>query len=271
MSFQQMQMLSGMIERANLAWNKHWQGGPAVSSSDASPVELANGMRITLLSPRRNELNQLGAYWRKDLDRAPLVSDEPLVDDDMPAVSTRAGVTRKGSGRKRSAPETGKMNIEALAAKVFVGDKSVVNAASIAFLAEYNGKALLVGGDAHDSVLSESIRMLLRQRKLKRLSLDAFVIPHGGSFRNVGPELLKLLDCERYMVSTDGSKFQNPDRVTIARIITYGRAAPDRPLTLIFNYRSEFTEPWANAELKKRYRYEAIYSTAPDAGIKVEI
>jgi hypothetical protein len=25
------------------------------------------------------------------------------------------------------------------------------------------------------------------------------------------------------------------------------------------------------AELKKRYRYETIYSTAPDAGVKVEI
>jgi hypothetical protein len=103
------------------------------------------------------------------------------------------------------------------------------------------------------------------------LPLDAFVIPHGGSSHNVGPELLQLLDCDRYMVSTDGSKYQNPGRETIARIITYGRASPDRSLTLIFNYRSEFTEPWSNAELKKRYRYEAIYPTTPDAGVKVEI
>jgi hypothetical protein len=270
MSFQQMQMLSGMIERANLLWNKHWQGGPAVSSSNASSVELANGMRITLLSPRRNDLDRLGTHWRKNLNRED-VSEARPVGDDIPDAAARGGASRKRAGRKQGATTTGRINVEALAAKVFVGDASVVNAASIAFLAEYNDKTLLVGGDAHDSVLIESIRMLLRRRRLKRLPLDAFVIPHGGSSHNVGRELLQLLDCERYMVSADGSKFQNPDRVTIARIITYGRATPDRPLTLIFNYRSEFTEPWANAELKKRYRYEAIYPAAPDAGIKVGI
>jgi hypothetical protein len=264
MSFRQVETLSAMIERANLPWNKQWQGGPAVSSSNASSVELASGMRITLLSPRHNELDRLGTYLRK--------TGEPrLVGDDMSTVGTRDGVTRERSSRKQGATDTRKMNVEALAAKAFVTDRSVVNAASIAFLAEYNGKALLVGGDAHDSVLSESIRMLLNRRNLKRLPLDAFVIPHGGSSGNVGRELLQLLDCERYMVSTDGSRFQHPHRETIARIIVYGRVTPDRPLTLIFNYRSEFTDPWANAELKNRYRYEAIYPTVPDAGVKVEI
>jgi hypothetical protein len=265
MSFRQVETLSAMIERADLPWNKQWQGGPAVSSSNASSVELASGMRITLLSPRRNELDRLGNYWRKDLGEA------RLVGDDMSTLGTRDGVTRERSSQKQGATDTGKMNVEALAAKAFVGDVSVVNAASIAFLAEYNGKALLVGGDAHDSVLSESIRMLLKRRNLKRLPLDAFVIPRGGSSRNVGRELLQLLDCDRYMVSTDGTRYQHPDRETIARIIVYGRATPDRPLTLIFNYRSKFTDPWANAELKNRYRYEAIYPTAPDAGVKVEI
>jgi hypothetical protein len=266
MSFRQVEALSAMIERANLPWNKQWNGGPAVSSSNASSVELASGVSITLLSPRHNELDRLGDHWGKQRKSS---SETPLIGDDRSTVGTREGVKR--SSRKQDATASGEMNIEALAAKVFVGDASLPNAASIAFLAEYNGKAVLVGGDANDSVLIESIRILLKRRSLERLPLDSFVIPHGGSSRNVSRELLQLLDCERYMVSSDGSKFNHPDRETIARIIVYGRVTPDQPLTLIFNYRSESTEPWANAELKNRYRYEAIYPTAPDAGIKIEI
>jgi hypothetical protein len=80
-----------------------------------------------------------------------------------------------------------------------------------------------------------------------------------------------LLECDRYLFSTDGSAFQHPDRETIARILTYGRASPDRPLTLVFNYRSPTTEIWANPALQSRYRYRALYPEQNGQGIKLQV
>lgn len=187
-------------------------------------------------------------------------------------IQTVESLARRVSPPQAPSPKvSGTLNVEALANAAFSEDTGIANAASIAFLAEFSGKALLVGGDARSDVLCDSIRSLLSQREQKRLRLDAFVIPHGGSQRNLSRELLELLECDRYLVSTNGAVFQHPNRETIARIITFGRATPDRPLTLVCNYRSQFTDVWANPELQKRYRYTLVYPHQPDAGITVRI
>jgi beta-lactamase superfamily II metal-dependent hydrolase len=161
--------------------------------------------------------------------------------------------------------------VAALANTPFTSDRSISNASSIAFLAELHGKSLLVGGDARAEVLCRSIAALLAQRGPERLRVDAFVVPHAGSARNMNRELLVLLECDRYLFSTDGSAFQHPDRETIARILAYGRASPDRPLTLVFNYRSPTTEVWANEELQSRYHYRALYPEQNGQGIKLQV
>jgi hypothetical protein len=79
------------------------------------------------------------------------------------------------------------------------------------------------------------------------------------------------VECDRYLISTNGAVFRHPHRETIARIITFGRATSDRPLTLVLNYRSQFTEVWSNPELQQRYRYTAHYPQQPDAGVKVQV
>jgi hypothetical protein len=167
--------------------------------------------------------------------------------------------------------EAGIPDVEALSARRFKEDASVPNASSIAFLAEYQDKSLLVGGDAIDSVLCNSIRMLLERRGQRRLRVDGFVVPHSASARNLGPELLQLLDCERYLISTNGAIYKLPDRETIARILVHGRASEDRVITLVFNYRTEFTQIWDDAKLKQRYRYETVFPSSPTGGIRMSL
>jgi hypothetical protein len=161
--------------------------------------------------------------------------------------------------------------VQALASSPFNDDRSLSNAASIAFLAELHGKALLIGGDAHARILCRSIAELLAQRGQERLRVDAFVVPQAGSLRNMNRELLGLLECDRYLFSTDGTAFRHPDRETIARILIYGRPSPDRPLTLVFNYRTPTTEIWANPQLQSLYRYRAVYPEQTGAGIKIQL
>ena len=164
-----------------------------------------------------------------------------------------------------------KLDVEALATSRFIADNGAANAASIAFLAEFHDRSLLIGGDAQAAVLCESIRTLLAQRHQSRLRVDAFVLPHAGSARNLNRELLELLACDRYLISTDGTAFMHPDRETVARIIMYGRASTDSRPVLVFNYRTRYTEIWADPSLQERYRYDAVYPASGMAGIKVQI
>lgn len=412
MSVRQGSAIETVLTNSAIAWNMAWDGGPIVAGP-ASPKQLAGGLRITVLSPRRPELDRLAKHWQDQLERGAPKRPKVQESEDEPTLLSRradvlvlhsakdakwkevferqlrqseSGVTwgfeslesarllgaAPQSGLPRVVSSAGKvlllisahalesrgftqqvlplledasaserrfgswaligrsewqrlplaqvqaahdirkplsglsaterdrvvrgiiqtmesmalqdatpqapaaktsstLNVEALANAAFSEDAGIANAASIAFLAEFNGKALLVGGDARSDVLCDSIRSLLSLRAQKRLRLDAFVIPHGGSQRNLSRQLLDLLECDRYLVSTNGAVFQHPNRETIARIITFGRAALDRPLTLVFNYRSQFTEVWANPELQQRYRYTAIYPQQPGAGVKVQI
>ena len=129
-------------------------------------------------------------------------------------------------------------------------DCGVPNGTSIAVLAEFRGAAALLSADAHAPVLAGSIRSLLKKRRGERLKLDAFKVSHHASQNNLSTELLELLDCPRYLVSTNGEHFCHPDREAVARIIKYGGARP----SLYFNYRSKYNDVWVRPDLQEQYR-----------------
>jgi hypothetical protein len=186
-------------------------------------------------------------------------------------VNERASNPPASASQRHRGADDGPIDIEALIGRPYTPDRSVANNSSLAFLAELQGKAVLICGDASAEVLAASIRAVIGRRGQGRLRVDAFVVPHNGSARNLTRELLALLDCERYLISTNGSTFRHPDRETIARILAFGRSSPSTPLTLVFNYRSLWTDVWDNPELKARWNYQTVYPTGNDGGIKVQI
>ena len=78
-------------------------------------------------------------------------------------------------------------------------------------------------------------------------------------------ELLELLDCPRYLVSSNGNIFYHPDREAIARVILHGGESP----TLCFNYRSTLNGLWDEKVLKERYSYKTIYPPKESKGLRV--
>lgn len=271
MSVLQVAQISELLQATNMAWNRSWDGGPvALTGESLAAKPLPGGMHITILSPERRDVQIRAVQWGREQatrglgDAGPPDSDEAVPAPPGGKAATKSSSRRRDTGR-------GPPDVNELANTPFTDDRSSSNAASIAFLAEREGRSLLVGGDAHAGVLCRSIAALLAQRGQERLRLDAFVVPHAGSARNMNRELLALLECDRYLFSTDGTAFQHPDRETIARILVYGRASPDRPLTLVFNYRTATTEVWANPQLQSRYSYRALYPEQNGAGIKVQL
>ena len=136
-----------------------------------------------------------------------------------------------------------------------------------AFLAEFEGKRCLFAGDAHPSVLEDSIQRLLEERGEPCLQLDAFKLPHHGSKANLSPDLLRLLACDLYLVSTNGSYFGHPDQEAIARILLHGGDEP----TLLFNYRCEENEVWDDEILMDDFGFWAVYPAEDHQGLVLEL
>ncbi|MDA1987128.1 ComEC/Rec2 family competence protein [Bacillus anthracis] len=112
-------------------------------------------------------------------------------------------------------------SIRELASNKFIPDTSKVNASSIAFLFEYQGKKLLLLGDAHSSVVTEGLQKLGYNRENK-LKVDIVKVSHHGSRRNTNNDLLELIDCSNFIISTDGGRNARalPDKEALSRIIT---------------------------------------------------
>ncbi|HSJ92137.1 MAG TPA: CHAT domain-containing protein [Ilumatobacter sp.] len=224
---------------------------PIVTDGEDHPeVVLAGGLRLTVLSPTPSALGKLGRHWYAALDEL-----DPR----------RAMLGRRPRPVPPARPS--ELDLEQLAASGPTRDSSVPNLSSIAVLAEYGGRAVLLTGDAHADVLTSSIVALQRRRGRdgEPLRLDALKLSHHGSANATTRELLEAIDCTNYLVPTDGSGFYHPDREAIARVIVHGGRAP----TIHFNARSDLNEFWGDADLQARYHYTTVYPD--DEGLLVTL
>lgn len=106
---------------------------------------------------------------------------------------------------------------------VFVGDSSIANGSSIAFILEADNKKMLFFGDAYAEVLTDSLRGL-GYTKENPIKAEFVKVSHHGSKHNTSPELLDLIDTRVFIVSTDGAHFNHPDKITLARILSHNPA-----------------------------------------------
>ena len=255
------EQFSDLLEQRKLPWNRKMT--PAGDSPPAPVVvaagqslpfyDLDGGMRLTVLSPGKAQLERMARDWKK-----------ALVELNPQKVAML--------GRK-PAPQPVKdfaaFALEPLASAPARPDPSVANGSSIALLAEFDGRSVLLTGDAHADVLIQSIGQLMRERGKdgQKLKLDAVKLSHHGSGNATTIALLQVLDCGRFLVSTNGNIFNHPDREAIARVILHGGKAP----TLCFNYRSAMNALWGEPILRERYGYATEYPDAEGAGLRVRL
>ena len=235
-------------------WNAAFGQGPvSVDSLEAKrSLDLAGGLRLTLLAPADHDLARLESVWNDWLQANRL---REIDSDDDPA--TPVGLEAMGS-----------INVEQLAAEPFHEDDEPPNGSSIAFLAEYDGKRVLLGADAHPSRIAASLTAL-GYGPQNRLKLDLFKLCHHGSKKNTSPALLAMLDCKRFAISTDGSKHDHPDAQAIARLLVQDR---ETPKTLYFNTRQPNALAWQEADLQRDWAYATVFPDAPAfAGLAIDI
>ena len=152
--------------------------------ADDKPVDLLNrdGLRITLVAPSKQRMQQLFADWKR-----------------------------------KSAKATGnKAEIAALLAAYT--DASVYNLSSLVFVVEYlhpvvGTMRMLLTGDARGDDIVAGLNMagLLNNGKAH---FNILKMPHHGSARNMTERFLNDITADHYLISADG-RHDNPDAETL--------------------------------------------------------
>jgi hypothetical protein len=236
---------------ADIQWpvNARFGGKPILV--DANPVEIVLGdLRLHLLSPDFAKLDRLRKEWRKW--RAPKASSEtPQPNAHLHAFGKR--------------PMPAVLNVETLSGPSNT-DSTLPNGTSIAFVAEYEGRRVLLGADAHPDVLLGTIPGLAAGAA--KLAVDLVKLPHHGSRANLTRALLEAIDCNRFAISTSGVVFGHPDPEAISRILRFASAGRKM---LYFNYASDRTLPWDNPSLQAQFGYECVFPKPDGEGLTIDI
>lgn len=232
-----------------LPWNKLFSGSPVMIKKDEMLpcVDLAGGMTLTLLSPTTEQLVNLIPEWKKTCEDA--------------GIAPGSGAKPAKATRRKGPTMLGDPSVELLADMRFTSDKAKPNGSSIAVMAEYKGKRMLLAADAHAPVLLASLN---RMEEAAPIEVDVVKLAHHGSKNNTNIELVKKVKSKNWIVSTNGKKFEHPDQEAIARVIKYGAKGQ----TLLFNYRTKFNDMWDSATLKRKHGYTTLYR---DSGVKLEL
>ncbi len=229
--------LSAALIKGQLPWNVKWKRkAVCLPKKGLKSLKLAGGLTLTLLSPDREKLTKLIPVWEKECKKAGLIPGIGSKPSELKGIESFGGI-----------------DIEQLAASPFHDDGGAPNGSSIAVLAQYKKKKVLLAGDAHADRLIASIKTL--KKSAKRLKLDAFKVAHHASEHNLSAELVKLLDCRRYLVSTNGSYFKHPTAAALARLVKFG----GKNATVFFNYNTKYTKPWNKDTWKTKYGYDVVF------------
>lgn len=241
-------LLSQGAAGTKLPWNERFGRAAVMTRGDGAFETIAfdGGPTLTLLSPTPRRLVALRNTWQTELGK--LQRGEP--SDAEPA-----GVAMPLD------------DLAKLAALKTKRDDSVANGSSIAFLLEYRGRRCLFAADAFDSVLGPALTSLANVRDGRPIDLDVFKLPHHGSKGNVVESLLDIVPADHYVVSTNGDRFNHPDDIALARVVTRAK----RPPTLWFNYAGEAAKRWSDPALTERYRFRTRQPGAGEAGVRIEL
>jgi hypothetical protein len=126
-------------------------------------------------------------------------------------------------------------------------DGSVPNLSSIAAIARYRDKTILLTGDARGDYLIEGLKAEGLLADGGTLHVDILKMPHHGSDRNVDPAFFTTVTADHYVASADGT-FGNPDRPTLEMLIERrGKAA---------EYVIHLTYPLAQIDARRKEIWE---------------
>lgn len=130
--------------------------------------------------------------------------------------------------------------------KQFETDSSPTNKSSIAFLLEAFDKKILFTGDAFAEDLEKDLKSL-GYTKDNRLNLDFYKVSHHGSRHNTNEDLLALINCKNFIISTNKTNSGRPSKECMGRIVL----SMGDGISFWFNYNMEEYHIFSSEELEE--------------------
>lgn len=121
---------------------------------------------------------------------------------------------------------------------------SIVNDVSIGILIKFNDIKMVFTGDLYFEK---------KHNNKKILMVDVLKVPHHGSYWN-NCEIMENIIANNYIISTDGKKYEHPDKNILANIIINNK----QKKKIIFNYEIDSINILKEQEQKNKYNYECI-------------
>lgn len=199
-----------------------------------------HGADISVLTPSTSALKRLHREWRKE------TSHERSLD-----------------------PNDYSLSLEALYRRPERSDASIVNGSSISYIFEYHQTRILMLGDAWAADVAEALN-LLGYTKEEPLRLDAVKLSHHASRASISADLLNRIDCDTFVISTDGSRHQLPHKETFARILLHPNRDKSREIHFIFNYNNPTLRKIFQEEEMLRHHFRCSYPSGDNQGYVLE-
>lgn len=138
---------------------------------------------------------------------------------------------------------------------------SLTNKSSIACLFEFNGQGILLLGDADaDEIVNALVEM--GYSKENKLKVNCCKIAHHASRHNTTNELIQMLDCSNYIISTRKTTQGRPSKECLSRIICNS----EKPITFYCNYELDYSKVFTKEEFLK---YEMKFVFLEESGINL--
>jgi len=230
-------------------WNNAFGGGQCVRTQPLKKVTLHDDLKLTVIGSTAAKLASFVDDWEDEVHEA-------LKKGSLTADQVTPGLEALGTEQKPDL-ET-KADLKELADSQTDNDTAHANGSSISLLLEYQGKSVVLAGDAHSDDLIDGLQAA---RGNGRAAIDAFKLPHHASKFNVTRALVDKVTCPCWLVSTDGTRFKHPDAIAIAPILAYGH--PKSPL-LAFNAHSKYSGWWDDQDWKQLFDYRTVYGSEAD-------
>ncbi|OZS42196.1 ComEC/Rec2 family competence protein [Photobacterium sanguinicancri] len=179
--------------------------------------------RIDILSPQNVVAGQLFKEWEES-------DDDGLVSSDIIEVDCST---------LPSEPQNSILN-------------DIVNASSISFTVTYKGRSALF--------LSDTLPEIVTNQLSEKTNFDVVKISHHGSKHNTSMELLHKIDCNNFIISTNGPRsYGHPHAESLARLILSSIEHGYSECNITFNYEKVRDRIKIN-NLPKGFRVNLIYS-----------
>ena len=222
-----------------------------------SPVQAVKFARLVEILPNKSDLT-----WRDDLTEG-VAQQFPFADVEV--VSPTEEWRKKAVGKQEIVAATMEKKIIVMPKSVPMGeevlrempmmeilepledlaldcpnppsekvDAQVANAASIAIILRCDDLSILMLGDCYPHNVVDYLRRKGYSEN-NPLKVDFVKVSHHGSQHNTSNELLDLVKCNHYIISTNGEKFGHPDREAIAHILCHPTRNREEKVHLYFN------------------------------------